>query len=293
MVVIFAHFRTVLFFPVSFGRSGSCTQTQANVNCVPVIIKSDLYYLGAAPVQFGGKLRQALLSANFSIDGLLSVGDLQVQQSAGGTPGKATSVGSPTPAPGSNRGTPTPVAVSGIQGTTPNNGGSQANAGAFVAASVAALTLVLVALFVVRRHRNNMSDSVGSKHRELTDDEGDLENETDDISGISPPRSTPRKAYVVSDASLDESWNSNYVRSPTVEIGQEVYLPTQNRNSQAMMQPRNYLLEPHHECASPDCPTCGMARQYGTTTFIPTDDSEAHTHDMPVRNYSAKDTVDL
>ena len=200
---------------------------------------------------------------------------MQVQEGVGVDP----FIGTPTPGPVNRQASP--VAVSGIQNSQSN--GSSVNPGAFVAAAVAVLTLVLVSLFVVRRHRNSSADSQ-SKHREFTDDEDDLGHETDENTAMSPAGPV-RKSYVVSDNSLEDSFYSGRSGGE----GQEIYKAVDRSRQQ-----RDFRYEPHDECSSPNCEACEMKRRSGTK-FVAADTGiqSLITQDLPPREYEADDTVSL
>jgi hypothetical protein len=252
-----------------FRSSANCTA--ASGVCVPSIIKSDLYYYGDAPVGFGDSLRQAILYWPFNINGLNGFGDIQVAQGDGGSSnGVVPSDVAPTPGP-VDRGAPPLVA------SQQSESGRGGNPGAFVAAAVAALTLVLVALFVVRRSRSSSSDSL-SKHREFTNDEDDLGNETDENTANTPPR----KSRIVGDGSLDDSWNSGYTAS-----GRQLQYEGYKTRLQDFQQ------EPHHECGSATCEACAIDRERGTQ-FVLADLGMGPTmQNLPPRVYAADDTVNL
>lgn len=284
---------------LAFRLSGNCTQPVANTVCFPSTIKSNLYYIGDKPIGFEEKLRQAILFWTFNVEGLKGFGNVTVDRvdNEGGNvnPSDVT----PTPVP-LDRGIP-PVAITGIQDTQASGNG--VNPGAFVATAVAALTLVLVALFVIRRHRDKSSDSI-SKHQELTDDEIDLGNETDEIdlgnetddyttmTRAPPP---PQKSYVVGDTSVDGSW----ITSRSAGEGQEVYAAAVAQHPgyadfSRTREQEDYRHDPYHNCSSPNCVECEMKRQSGTK-FVAADHGidTSITQHLPPREYEADDTVSL
>jgi hypothetical protein len=287
----------------------SSSTAAANVECVPSIIGTNLYYYGDEPTTFGEQLRQAILIWNFDINGLLGFGEVQVEEVASPEPAvnepdnnsttsnntstnttteppPAASVSSPTPGP-RTRASPPSGTVSGIQNNESRD--RSVNPGAFVAAAVAALTLMLVAVFVAKRQRDRSTDSI-SKHREFHDDEdndSDLGNETDDNTAVTPipamtPQSPPpqqRLAYIVGD---DESWNTG--RSSA--MGQEILA------SSALTE----LLQhgPHVTCSSPNCEVCELKRQMGTKFVASSAAMDSPPREeLPPRRYEAEDTVSL
>jgi hypothetical protein len=292
-------------------RTENCTSSTvaANVECVPSIIGTNLYYFGDEPTTFGEQLRQAILIWTFDIDGLLGFGEVQVEEVAppepavnepdtnsttsNGTgttaePPPAASESAPTPGP-RTRASPPVTTVAGIQNNESRD--RSVNPGAFVAAAMAALALMLVAVFVAKRQRDRSTDSI-SKHREFHDDEdndSDLGNETDDNTAMTPiPATTPqsppppqqRLAYIVGD---DESWNTGLSSSA---MGQEMLA------SPALTE----LLQhgPHVTCSSPNCEVCELKRQ-GGTKFVASSaamDSPSR-EELPPRRYEAEDTVSL
>lgn len=195
----------------------SCSETPANATCVPSMFASELYFYGDEPVGFDEKLRQALLFTDFDIPGLQNFADVQVSSNAD------EDAAGPEPAPvaqPSDRAAP-PTSPDAIEATQESRNGP--SPGVAVAITVSVLALVLAALFVVRRHREAKSSDSLSKHIEFTDDfADDAGAETaDDNSAFSPIQPPPQKSYVLSDQSLDESWNAPSRRSS--QQGQEVY----------------------------------------------------------------------
>ena len=168
----------------------------------------------------------------------------------------------PAPATDSSRSTP-PTATTAIETTQRSKNGP--SPGVSVAVAVSVLALVLAALFVVRRHREaNSSDSL-SKHIEFTDDfPDDAGAETADDNSANSPLPPPQKSYVVSDQSLDESWNATSRRS--APEGQEVYTARSSSSRN-----RNHL----------------------QTSFVEAGGPDPRLMNLPPRFYESADTVNL
>jgi hypothetical protein len=213
---------------------------------------SGVYFFGEEPVGFDEKLRQAMLFTDFDIPGLQSFASVEVSESV--DEGDAE----PEPAPVASP--PTETAVETTQRS--RNGPSP---GVSVAVAVSLLALVLAALFVVRRHREGSSSDSLSKHIEFTDDfPDDAGAETADDNSANTPIPPPQKSYVVSDQSLDESWNAASRRS--AYDGQEVYVSNPS-------SPRN--------------------RSHPETTFVEADGPDPRLMNLPRRFYESADTVNL
>lgn len=240
--------------------------------CVPTIIRSDVFYNGDAPVGFEDLIRQAILMQSFNVSGLRGLGNLIVTEGSGAS--------APAAAPGDEDGNRDP-GVSSINSAADDK---SVNPGAFVAAGLAGLTLVLLALFVARRRR--YSDESLSKHRELQEDE-DLGLTTDDDDTLQQREVIPqRKSYVVGEADSVQSWDSR--KSPGND-GQEVYA--------ASSPVVDYQHSPHHMCSSPNCELCEQKRQQGTRFIMADSGNDQHVSFIPSeendRDYEHDDTVDL
>ena len=259
---------TLLYLTLSYQLTpmlvlaGSCTPPSENsTTCVPCMFTSQVFYYGEQPVGFGDKLLQAILYEEFDIPGLQSFEDVQVNEEDSVDGPNAD----PTQAPGStDRGLPTPT-TSPVEATTRSSTNGP-NPGAFVAVAAAALTVILLAMFIVRRRRDTTVTGSQAKHLEFTDDfEEDVGGETgDDNSAVSPIPPPPRRSYILSDHSFDDSWNSTGQR--LADEGQEVY-----NASDAMMR-----------------------RQQSQTRFLTTEVGLDPTlMDLPKREYETDDTVNL
>jgi hypothetical protein len=234
--------------------AGSCNKPSGNSTCVPSIFTSEVYYYGEGPVGFDDKLRSAVLYT-LAIPGV-SIEDVQVTQ--GSSQPDVISNESPAPGPSDRGITPSPIAS--VEKTQNSSNGP--SPGAFVAVAGAALTLILVALFVIRRRHDAISVESQSKHREFTDDLGDIGEETgDDNSANSPIPPAPRKSYVISEQSLDESWNNAAIRE-----GQDVHAGSDSN----------------------------ARHQSSQTTFMVADGAlDPGLMNLPRRNYETGDTVHL
>lgn len=217
---------------------------------------SEVYFYGEEPVGFDEKLRQAMLFTDFDIPGLQNFADVEV--TANVEEGEAE----PASAPAADRATP-PTTTTEIETTQRSKNGP--SPGVSVAVAVSVLALVLAALFVVRRHREAKSSDSLSKHIEFTDDFPiDAGAETADDNSANSPIPSPQKSYVVSDQSLDESWNATSPRS--AHEGQEVFAGTSSRS-------RN--------------------RNYPQTSFVEADVPDPRLMNLPRRFYESADTVNL
>jgi hypothetical protein len=216
---------------------------------------SEVFYYGEVPVGFGDKLIQAILYEQFDIPGLQSFEDVQVTEGDSADEPNAN----PAPAPGPTDRELPPTSPPTEESTQNSKNGP--NPGAFVAVAAAALTVVLLALFAVRRRRDAMSTDSQAKHLEFTDDDvaDDVGGETGDDNSANTSLPPPaRKSYILSDQSLDDSWNSTGHR---VNEGQEVYT---------------------------------TSRQQSQTRFLTADVGLDPTlADLPRREYEMEDTVNL
>lgn len=269
----------------------NCTPTGANSVCFPSQFQTDLYFFGDVPESFGDQLKQAILFWDFNIDELLGFGDVQVTETVvdtgddeedGDVADEDEDGGTPTPGPGTRDVSPVDGTVTGIDRSEGSS--NRANPGAFVAAAVAFLTLVLVALFIVKRHRYHVSSDSISKHLELTDDDIDMGNETDDNTAMTPMPPPLPDVYVVGD---DESYIAN--RSSD---GHEVY-----RASLSNHPGFSDIVHhgPNEQCSSPNCQACEAQRQSGTR-FVGANagtESPVSNSDLKPREYEADDTVSL
>jgi hypothetical protein len=214
---------------------------------------SEVFYYGDEPVGFGDKLVQAILYEQFNIPGLQSFEDVQVTEDDSGD--EPNSGAAPAPGP-TDRELP-PTAPPTEESTQRSENGP--NPGAFVAVAAAALTVVLLALFVVRRRRDAALTDSQAKHLEFTDDvDDDVGGETGDDNSANTSLPPPaRKSYILSDQSLDDSWNSAGRR---VNEGQEVYT---------------------------------TSRQQSQTRFLTTEGFDPTLTELPRREYEMEDTVNL
>jgi len=212
----------------------------------------------------------------FNIPGFLGFGNLVVSEGSD-PPSIVTST--PTVSPGDD-GDRDGDAIGIDKDTSPE--GSSVNPGAFVAAGVAALTLVILALFVARRRRN--SDESLSKHRELADDDdGDMSTDDETMQNVTAV-TPPRKSYIVGENESLQSWGSREVG----EDGQEVFV--------ANVSALDYRHSPHHMCSSPNCEMCEQKRQEGTRFVMADSGMDQHASFVPsesARQYEHEDTVDL
>jgi hypothetical protein len=239
-------------------RTGSCSQSSENTTCVPSLFNSEVFYFGQEPVGFGETLRQALLFTTFDIDGLQNIMDIEV------TSADSEDDSNPTPVPGPTDREVSPTNSSSIEATQRSKNGP--SPGVSVAVTVAVLSLVLAALFVVRRHRGARSTDSQSKHIEFTDDlHDDVGAETADDNSANSPIPPPPQSYILSDQSFDESWNTSARRS--ANESQEVYDASIASSARRRQQPQ--------------------------TTFIQADGPDPRLMNLPKRFYEAEDTVNL
>jgi hypothetical protein len=277
--------------------TGTCTNSDGD--CIPVISESSLYFYGDEPQDFSEILRQSMLFWDWSnipgfqgfADVLVTLEESDTDNGDNGTEGTSSPISSApqTAAPVSSP-TDRGIPAAEIQ-EEDNKSTNGVNPGAPVAAAVAALILILVAMFVVRSRKAEGSIASSLKHRELIEYEEDhvtdLGMETDSNQG------TPvRKSYVVGDESVG-SWGTG----PPAE-GQEVYaasLRNENENNYTYDKAIDYFPHgPHHECSSPNCITCETRRQAGTRFVVA--DTGVSIRQLQVdgpRDYETGNTVEL
>ena len=252
--VPFSRHKNVLTFTYFLAFLESCSVIPENATCVPSMFTSKVFFNGDEPVGFDEKLRQAMLFTDFDIPGLQNFASVDVSEIVDEGAAEPEPAGQPTDR------APETTAVETTQRS--RNGPSP---GVSVAVAVSLLALVLAAIFVVRRHREAKSSDSLSKHIEFTDDfPDDAGAETADDNSANSPLPMQQKSYVVSDQSLDESWNAISRRS--VNEGQEVYNST---------------------------PSISRDRKYPEISFVETGGPDPRLMNLPRRFYESADTVNL
>lgn len=154
-------------------------------------VTSKVAYYGDEPKDFGDIIADALLMWNWEdIIGWKGFNKIDVNliNSTSGTDSEGNNGGDTTdPATGSDNGDDVSSA------TRNQNNDKNRNPGAYVGAGFAALTLMLVALFVIQHRRNKKRENLNDmKHLQMTDDEEDelvMNNATHDKS----------RSYIASD----------------------------------------------------------------------------------------------
>lgn len=152
---------------------GTCKEAEST-DCLPLNITSSVAYYGDEPVDLSSTIRRALLFWSFDDipgwRGFSNVGyTLTEDGGSSGGDGSDGRDGNGTSTDGGDRG------ISSVQGGNQNTSNNDTNPGAFVAAGVAALILIVLAIFIIQRRNKKNLEQVNEsmKHIQMTDDEED------------------------------------------------------------------------------------------------------------------------